>query len=399
MTRIFKYLLLTLMLPLWSCSRHDNEGTPTPEAGTIPIVWNVADVSSPNASSRSLVGPEFDKDGNPYTERDWTTIEQACTPQASGGDGKAIGIWADYTYTDKGGDEVVMKNLFAGTRLIYAEKAGGNPYDKWNYEGEDLYWFRGGAYKFRAYFPQEIGDNVISSATATTFVIEYPSHEMQEDLLLAYNSVDTTDPQVDLSRPVALHFSHGLAAIRFLIKADFSNTDYLTSCYLQNAESRDFATSGILAYGTDADPEAISWVMGYFPPVTERIYYWKNQGVEFSYDGADTSLPAVAYSEAGTLEGELFARNNGWVLIPPQASSGNLQFCFTTRNGEEAIYRVTIPKITERIQANNGSLFESTEYRPGKRYTYTISITKTNLELTLTVADWNLRESSHSIVF
>ena len=55
--------------------------------------------------------------------------------------------------------------------------------------------------------------------------------------------------------------------------------------------------------------------------------------------------------------------------------------------------------MTERIKASDGSVVESTEYLPGKRYTYTISITETNLILDLTVADWNERESSHSIVF
>ena len=223
---------------------------------------------------------------------------------------------------------------------------------------------------------------------------------MQEDLLLAYNYVNTTDPQVDLNQPVALRFSHGLAAVRFLVKATYSNTDYLTSCWLQNADSRDFATSGILAYGSETDEESISWINGYNPPVTERIYYWKNSGVEFSADPtAGTSTPAMAYTRTGTSEGELFAQNNGWVLILPQQSSGNLQFCFTTQSGEEGVYRVSIPKVTERIKASDGSVVESTEYLPGKRYTYTISITETNLILDLTVADWNERESSHSIVF
>ena len=107
----------------------------------------------------------------------------------------------------------------------------------------------------------------------------------------------------------------------------------------------------------------------------------------------------MAYTAENATSGDLFTQNNGWVLILPQASSGNLQFCFTTTNGEEAIYRVTIPKITERITASDGSVYESTEYRPGRRYTYTITITEANVDLTLTVADWNERESSYEIVF
>lgn len=398
MIRTFKYLIPILSIAAWSCSKSETGGSSMPEAGTTPISWKVESVDSP--ASRSLVGPEFDDEGNPYTDRDWITLENACTPTANGGKGQAIGIWADCNYTDGQGNDVTRRNIFQDTRLIFAEKANGNPWSNWNYEGSDLYWLKGGRYKFRAYYPEQIGDNVISSATASTFVIEYPTHDMQEDLLLAYNHVDTTDPQVDLSQPVALRFSHGLAAIRFFVKATYSNTDYLTSCWLQNADSRDFATSGILAYGSEADEESISWVNGYNPPVTERIYYWKNSGVEFSSNPTEgSSIPAMAYTQTGTSEGDLFVQNNGWVLILPQQSSGNLQFCFTTQSGEEAVYRVPIPRVTERIKASDGSVVESTEYLPGKRYTYTISITETNLILDLTVADWNERESSHSIVF
>ncbi len=399
MIHAFKYLFPMLAIAAWSCSKPDRAENPTPNAASLPIVWEVAGVDTPDARSRALIGPEFDSDGNPYTDRDWTTLEQACTPQNNGGEGEAIGIWADYSYTNSQGDEVLMKNLFEGTRLIYAYKENGNPHSYWNYEGEDYYWYRGGKYKFRAYYPQRLAENVVTSTSASTFVIEYPTHEMQEDLLLAYNYVDTADPQIDLSQPVDLKFSHGLAAIRFFIKANYPNSDRLTSCYLQNAETRDFATSGMLAYGSDTDDESISWVNGYNPPVTERIYYWSNSGVEFTTDNAGNTTPALAYTDNGTTSGDLYTQNDGWVLILPQTSSGKLQFCFTTQSGQEAVYSVTIPEVTERTQASDGTVVESRAYLPGKRYTYTIAISETDLELTLTVADWNERESSHSIVF
>lgn len=382
------------------CAKPDLPSVPAlPPSGTTPISWDVVGVGVPGAGSRSLVGPEFDEDGNPYVDPGWVTIEHACTPTANGGDGEAIGIWADYTYTDADGQQATMKNIFQDTRLIYAYKTDGNPYSLWNYEGSDLYWSIGGVYKFRAYFPQRLADNVVSSTNATTFVIEYPTHYVQEDLLLAYNSVDTSNPQTNLNDPVPLQFSHGLAALRFFVKAKYDNEDELTSCYLQNADTRDFATSGMLAYGSETDVESISWIMGYNPPVTERIYYWRNSGVRFSTDSAGNSTAAMAYSQAGTAEGDLFTQNDGWVLIPPQKSSGALQFCFTTSNGEDAVYKVTIPKVTERRDNGDGTFTESEEYLPGKRYTYTIAITETKLELTLSVADWNERESSFGIVF
>lgn len=396
MIRTSKYLFALALLAAGGCSTEPREKIPTgPEAGTIPIVWDVVSVDKPGTQSRSLIGPAPEEGQNP----DWITLEEACTPTASGGQGEAIGIWADYTYMDTDGQESTMKDVFRGTRLIYQHKESGNPHSNWNYAGSDLYWFIGGRYKFRAYYPQNLADHVVSSTNATTFVIEYPTHEIQEDLLLAYNQVNTNNPLVNLNDPVPLHFSHGLAALRFFVKASYTNSDQLTSCYLQNADSRDFATSGMLAYGTETQPENISWIIGYTPPVTERIYYWSHPGVAFSTDEAGNTVRAMAYTAENATSGDLFTQNNGWVLILPQASSGNLQFCFTTTNGEEAIYRVTIPKITERITASDGSVYESTEYRPGRRYTYTITITETNVDLTLTVADWNERESSYEIVF
>lgn len=398
MTRSLTYLFAALLLPLGSCSRSDDNDKPkNPTPIDTPITWEVAGIVSPQ--SRSLVGPETDDTGNPAADCGWITLEEACTPTAAGGRGKAIGIWADYEYTNGQGYNEVIRNLFEGTRLIYTPKTDGNPYSNWNYENNDLYWLMGGTYRFRAYYPQDFGEKVISSANATTFVIEYPTHELQEDLLLAYNCIDTTNPDNDLSQPVKLYFRHGLAAVRFFVKANFSNSDFLTSCYLQNSPTQDFASSGILVYGSETEEENISWIMGYYPPVTERIYYWKNSGVAFSTDAYGNATPALAYTSEGTTEGTLFTNNDGWILIPPQASSGNLQFCFTTTYGEEAIYKVSIPKITERSIAGDGTTSESTEYLPGKRYTYTISITKTDLDLSLSVADWNLRDSSYNIVF
>lgn len=404
MSRILKYTI-ALMAPfclLAACSQHEIPQSPAKpgSASESLIVWDVAEVNAPGTESRSLVGPAVDENGDPYPDADWITLEEACTPTDAGGGGKAIGIWADYSYTDTDGMETTIKNVFEGTQLIYAHKENGNPHSDWNYTGSDLYWFIGGRYKFRAYFPQELESQVVASTNASTFVIEYPTHEFQEDLLVAYNRVDTNNPQVDLNDPVTLKFKHGLAALRFFIKANYTNTDYVTSCYLQNADSRDFATSGMLAYGSTNNEEQMTWITGYNPPVTEKIYYWSNSGVRFSTEqDASQASPAMAYTAAGTTSGDIFTQNDGWILILPQKSSGKLQFCFTTRSGNNAVYAVTIPQVTEQSQTADGQMVQSTEYQPGKRYTYTISITESNVELTLTVADWNERESSYDIVF
>ena len=387
MIRMMKYAPLLMLFAAGSCGKqHTTEIPRVPESGTVPIVWSV-DMEKNGVASRSLIGSQADAGDIPIT--------QACTPTAVGGEGEAIGIWADYTYTDADGMQATVKNLFAGTRLIYADKAGGNPYDSWNYAGTDLYWFVGGKYKFRGYFPQKLEDQVLTTSDATTFAMTYSTSDYQEDLLVAYNEVDTTVPSVDLSQPVTLNFKHALAAVRFRVEASYDNTDYLTSCYLQNADTKDFASIGILVYGTETVSDDFFWSMGYNPPATERIYYWSNSGVEFSTDTqTGTVTPALAYTQTGTTDGGLFTENDGWLLILPQASSGNLQFCFTTRNAEEGIYRVNIPKGTE--YDDSGAVI-SEEYQPGKRYTYTIRITEADVELTITAADWNMRDSSYDI--
>lgn len=379
--------LLLLLAAAAGCSKSQAPDTPPgPEPGVQPIVWNV-DMERSAAASRSLIGSQADMGD--------ISIKQACTPVGNGGEGEAIGIWADYTYRDADGMQKTVKNLFEGTRLIYADKVNGNPYDDWNYAGTDLYWFVGGKYKFRGYFPQKLEDQVLTTSDATTFAMTYSTSDYQEDLLVAYNEVDTTDPSVDLSQPVTLNFKHALAAVRFRVEASYDNTDYLTSCYLQNADTKDFASIGILVYGTETAADDFFWSMSYNPPATERIYYWSNSGVEFSTDTQTSTVrPALAYTQAGTTSGEQFTRNDGWLLILPQASSGNLQFCFTTRNAEEGVYRVTIPKGTE-YDDNGGVISE--EYRPGKRYTYTIRINEADVELTITAADWNVRDSSYDI--
>ena len=380
------YSLLLLLAAAGCGKQHTAEIPRVPESGTVPIVWRV-DMEKNGVASRSLIGSQTDMGD--------ISIEQACTPTADGGDGEAIGIWADYSYSDADGVQTTVKNLFEGTRLIYADKVNGNPYDDWNYADTDLYWFVGGKYKFRGYFPQKLEDQVLSTSDATTFAMTYSTSDFQEDLLVAYNEVDTTNPQVDLSLPVTLNFKHALAAVRFRVEASYDNTDYLTSCYLQNADTKDFASIGILVYGTETAADDFFWSMSYNPPATERIYYWSNSGVEFSTETQTSTVrPALAYTQAGTTSGEQFTRNDGWLLILPQASSGNLQFCFTTRNAEEGVYRVTIPKGTE--YDDNGDVI-SEEYRPGKRYTYTIRINEADVELTITAADWNVRDSSYDI--
>ena len=117
---------------------------------------------------------------------------------------------------------------------------------------------------------------------------------------------------------------------------------------------------------------------------------------------------AVAYdcTKDTTAEGELFTQNGGWLLILPQESSGNLQLCFQTEHGgKSTVFRVDIPKNTTTQLYDNGvpRVDEAGNpvygWRAGKRYSYTVRIQRSDLQVLLAVADWNMRYSSTQIEF
>ena len=95
---------------------------------------------------------------------------------------------------------------------------------------------------------------------------------------------------------------------------------------------------------------------------------------------------ATAYnSSAAEGSGQVYTGNNGWLLVIPQViGPETVQLCFKTRTGGDVVYRATIP---------------ATELQPGKRYTYLVKISSTQIELKLAIADWNERDSSYEIDF
>lgn len=372
-----------------------------PVVSQIPIRWSVA----AEDETRSLVG------STNSAENGWVAFETACTPTGksytdkngseAAGKGRAIGIWSDYTYTTASGQETTVNNLFKDTRLIYDAEAGDNPHNHWNYEGTSLYWFIGGRYSFRAFFPQRLQDQITSSSTASTFVIEYITQTTQEDLMVAYAEFDTAKD--DMNKPVDLRFRHAMAAVRFRFRLAYEGEDRLTSLYWENT-SQSFKTQSVMLYGLGAGrEEEVQWSEGHGVPATEQLYLWRHaEGVPMTSTlrSDDTLETSDAWAYSGTADevtaGAQYLDNDGWLLIVPQPSPGDVQLCFTTEDGGSTVSKVTIPSVTE-VDANGNTL--STEYEAGKRYTYTVTISGTYLTLSLSASDWNKRDSSYEIVF
>ncbi len=135
-------------------------------------------------------------------------------------------------------------------------------------------------------------------------------------------------------------------------------------------------------------------------------------GTDYYYDWK-TKNWGYCDSKDAAAEGVLFCRNSGWLLIPPQESYGKLTLCFTTKKGGGVIYKVKLPMQTKTKLMPDGTVItESSDgtggtdpttgkyvWAAGKRYTYTILLSESNLSVDLSIKDWNERKHSTEIIF
>lgn len=411
-----RYALIAVLLA--GCSREPDVPAPLPSGS--PIVFGAANGASTAAGTKSLIG---NKEGDKPMDNGMTTLENICSPTDGG---EAIAVWGDYCPNGVSSDQAEYTTVFKDTRLIYDNDAGSNPYSAWNYPEPAAYWMHDSSYRFRAYFPATV--EPISSSNVMTLSLEYQSNRAQDDLMVAYNEADTGSSEFDPAKAVELYFRHTLAALRFVFQLGYDNSDVITSCWLENSVRDDFAVGGILfcerreeggRIFTKDNPPAeaeldsyFRWLKGYCPePIYDRFYKWSctdGNGLELETANGVPVKSAVAYdcTEEATAEGELFTQNGGWLLVLPQESSGNLQLCFQTEHGgKSTVFRVDIPKNTTTQLYDNGvpRVDEAGNpvygWRAGKRYSYTVRIQKSDLQVLLAVADWNMRYSSTQIEF
>ena len=367
-----KCLIFVFVLIMCGCDKNEDNGWDS-DGSVIPVRWRINGINK--HSSRALIDEQ-------------SAFEYACSPT---GGNESIGIWGDYEVLINGVLQTSI-GFFQATELQYyglsAEE--GDP-TGWDYSGEDRFWTWGGRYKFRAYFPQK-GVDVVSSSNASTFVFEWNSMLQQQDLMVAYNYIDTQ--RWDLKDPVPLDFNHALSALKFNFQFEegYVADDKLTGFWLENTEEDDFASIGIMAYGATTesdDPETMTWEKAYSNEPGMEIYKWTYPaGIPFYRTSDNTSATATAYT-AGAEDGSEYITNDGWLLVIPQKPSGKVNICFTTEKSGTTVYRAKMPAQTETDNV----------FRPGYKYNYTVTIGSTDLTLDLSIAEWNRLESSHDIKF
>lgn len=394
-----------------------------PEESDGLIRWGVESVAG--YPTRSLV------ENADYLQKACTPKETVYKTEADGtevmGLGQTLGIWADYSI-DIDGVKHEVSNVFAETSLIY-NPASSDQSTKWEYSKDPAYWVLGGEYVFRAYYPKNEISVSEKLSNAKSLVIEMNTATNQRDLLLAHQKVDTKSSDFVISAPVQMKFRHAMSAMMFRFKfydgedgVLYSN-DAITSCWLEVDEDDSFAITGYMIYGngTNYDEGLIQWRNQYSPAKGIAFYRWGcSQGVPFSntgpaegedWDPAKHQTVATAYTVVGTGLGDngvLFLNHDGWIVTIPQKSNGKLALCFKTKTGGNAVFRVNIPAKTgtslEKYNAYPDDLDaqkdpQGTDWIPGYRYTYTISISKTDASVNLSIAPWKRLDSSYNIKF
>lgn len=350
--------MLTASLIFAGCAQETEYLFPEPlPASKYPISWNVQSLQTRALADNSL-------------------LKESCREKADGTN-ESIGIWGQYTSNQNGQNHTVQE--FVATPLNYGVKESeNNALDHWYYPGDLSYWQTPSVYDFRACYPQELMTTLMTQMDATMFQGgPINTSTLQEDILVAAIQIDTR--RANLSEAVPLNMRHIFAAIQFKVKAvdGFvpATGEGVTSCWLQNKTNAAnlFTPSGYLVHSGNASPD-ITWHP--YESSAAPMYKWKHQGV--SFDNENT-----LYTPNGGLEGEVYTKNGGWLLVVPQTvKSGTLQFCYTLQNAGTQVFSVNIPPIT---------------YEHGKKYTYVLEIRGSETELKLSIAPWNHLESSYDI--
>lgn len=338
----YLYSFLTVLLILAGCTQGSDSIS---ESSEFPVSWNVNLEQSTNA--RALV--------------DDVVLQTSCT-KTTDETNESIGLWGQYTI----GDQAVR--VFEDTPLTYESGV-------WKYTGNTRYWRPGAVYDFRAYYPQSLMNELMTTKSATSFQGTINTSEVQEDILVTALQVDTKTANLYDAVPLKMH--HVFAAIKFEVKAADGFTppdgEGVTSCWLQNSATGLFSTSGTLTHSGNAIQQ-ISWEKG--ASTADPMYMWEHEGLSF-----DTENTLYASNNGGV--GNKYTNNDGWLLVvPQQVNAETLTFCYTMKKTGNQVFSVNIPAVV---------------FEPGQRYTYTLEISGSGATLSLGILPWNEKELSSNI--
>lgn len=261
-------------------------------------------------------------------------------------------------YSDVAGDENCT-NVF----LSSAAKQVSWKTDKWTYDPLQ-YWKLNKFYRFRAYHPYSgSAFSINAMSDVDDIFIEYAINAGKEDLLVGFQTVESTASNI--KNKVKFAFKHALCALEF--KIAFKNDEFIEEDYTDYLTS--FHLSGLIPTGTlqytheDGNnlSEVIKWHATYFDD--GEYYEWTGSKLFPKYNGSNATT---------VFDG------NGLVFCIPQtcspADTKQTIVYFKTEKAGDAVHSAPLPKM---------------QWEPGKIYSYTLLINKSDLEISVTIKDWD----------
>ena len=235
--------------------------------------------------------------------------------------------------------------------------------DKWTYDPLQ-YWKLNKFYRFRAYHPYSgSAFSINAMSDVDDIFIEYAINAGKEDLLVGFQTVESTASNI--KNKVKFAFKHALCALEF--KIAFKNDTFIEDSYTDNLTS--FHLSGLIPTGTlqytheDGNnlSEVIKWNATYFDD--GEYYEWTGSKLFPKYNGSNATT---------------VFDDNGLVFCIPQtcspAETNQTIVYFKTKKAGDAVHSAPLPKM---------------QWEPGKIYSYTLLINKSDLEISVTIKDWD----------
>lgn len=261
-------------------------------------------------------------------------------------------------YSDVAGDENCT-NVFLSSA---AQQVSWNN-DKWTYDPLQ-YWKLNKFYRFRAYHPYSgSAFSINAMSDVDDIFIEYAINAGKEDLLVGFQTVESTASNI--KNKVKFAFKHALCALEF--KIAFKDVESIEAGYTDNLTS--FHLSGLIPTGTlqytheDGNylSDVIKWDATYFDD--GEYYEWTGSKLFPKYNGSN----AITVFDG-----------SGLVFCIPQTCSPSetkqTTVNFKTKKAGDAVHSAPLPKM---------------QWEPGKIYSYTLLVNKSDLEISVSIKDWD----------
>ena len=272
-----------------------------------------------------------------------------------------------------------------GAKRVYYKSSGNAGNSHWDYDytaGTDkVKWLRSDYYRFRAFYPYSLIDNVNSSSNAEILALDYSLMTDDADLMVAYA---TRYPAQDGVDAVDLNFQHALSALRFEVKKDENSTETGHEKVMEFYLTGLFQTGGLIYTASDASALAGAQSLTWIPSVSDYdtpVHHWVAAS-ELDYKKMTTSGVSVYDDDGFVFAIPVNGKYNGEYIVK---SRPKVYANFRTDKGGTVLHTALLP--------------EAVCWEPGKKYIYTITVKQATVTVNVTIKPWTLVEAGAEMKF